>query len=291
MHTTAQHRTKRPFQPQITSFFARSDFDDITDTSDHGLRGLYNLHKQQPPPRESLAPALPGHIQADLLSVGMRVRKSVPEGYKTVNTKMAGLPSIQTALATTRALDVKPLPGPVPDNFVHQRELLPFCGLNKIGGFAEQPTTNSHLYAGVDAQGNKAHNAFPLPAEAFNQPFSSQDSGYGSDIMRPNNPSKRSWHDEDELSLNTNFFFVNNPLKAAVRVDEAPVSPLSESPPQGFGGMAQQRQIAQPKSRRPAVLRTGSEDSMDTDISIEQGVDDFEEAAFLNGDEMDIGGV
>ena len=70
-------RVKRPFagasadpsQRQITSFFgAQSDMDVVTN--------------------EALPqPSLPSNIQSNLLSVGMRVRKSVPEGYKTVGTR------------------------------------------------------------------------------------------------------------------------------------------------------------------------------------------------------------
>lgn len=290
MHTAAaHHRNKRPFQPAITSYFARNDTITTTTTT-----------TTKPPLRESLAPQLPGHVQADLLSVGMRVRKSVPEGYKTAH-KTSALPSVQTTLSTPGAQPVQhpnPPRDAVPDEYVHQRELLPFCGLHKIGGFAEQPTTNTHLYAGHDPAGNRSANLFPLPAEAFSQPFSSQDSGYGSDFVRPNplNPSKRSWQDEDDKALTPNFFFVN-PLKGAVDVDEVPVSPLSESPPPRGFHAAPVRRFAQPKSRRPLVARTGSEDSMDTDMSVEDVArragpgSDFEEADFLDDNEVAMGGV
>lgn len=328
MHTSAatiEHRSKRPFQPSITSYFAHLDDDYDYDYGDDAAADAdcrWALHPNPRPHthhhhnhhhlrRDSLAPVVPGPVQADLLSVGMRVRKSVPEGYKTTTTtKMATLPSIQTTLAVPRppTLAVKPPADPVPDDFVHQRELLPFCGLHKIGGYAEQPTTNIHLYAGLDATGARATNAFPLPAEAFKQPFSSSngstDSGYDSTSpYRPLNPSKRSWHDDDmaPLSTNTNFFFAIPVKGPTARVEEVPVSPLSESPPPAFGVMPATRLFAQPKSRR-ARQRAGEADEM-MDVDGDYGDDaqlegrvaagsgsDFEEADFL-GREVDMGGL
>ncbi|KAH7071666.1 ribonucleotide reductase inhibitor-domain-containing protein [Paraphoma chrysanthemicola] len=303
MHTTERHRNKRPFQPSITTFFAR-DAQDSDDDDDRW--GINPNSRPRPLPgskssqqqRESLAPQVPGQVQADLLQVGMRVRKSVPEGYKT-HPKMSTLPTIQTTLAkpTTTisavGLDVKPPRDPVPDAVLHQRELLPFCGLHKIGGYAEQPTTNIHLYAGGDT---RPTNPFPLLAEAFTQPFSSQgstDSGYGSESQR-----KRSWQDEDEARLDisgSNFFFAI-PMKGNIELDDIPVSPLSESPQKGINMLPSVRQFAQPKSRK---ARLGM--SMDEDIDMEiENVDarvavgsasDFEEADFLAAGEVAMGGV
>jgi hypothetical protein len=298
MQTSQRHRHKRPFQPAITSYFNRYD-DDLDSDSDIELqpRGLspsarlrtQHHHKQQ---RESLAPQVPGHVQADLLQVGMRVRKSVPEGYKTHSSKMSGLPSIQTTLSkppTTTITAVGVERDPVPDAVLHQRELLPFCGLHKIGGYAEQPTTNIHLYAGIDAStGRRPANMFPLPAEAFTQPFSSQDSGYGSDILR-SNPTKRSWRDEDERGLDlsgSNFFFAL-PMKGSVQIDEVPVSPLSETPEE----LPRVRRLKEPKSRRPAASRGISGTSEVEDVDMDVGVaGDFEDAEFLGG-EVAMGGV
>ena len=304
MHTTEQHRRKRPYQPSITTFFAaRLDFD-FDASSERGQgptsRPRTTLH------HDTLAPTAPGQIQADLLGVGMRVRKTVPEGYRT--HKMSPLPSIQTALSSP-ALDVKQPPprNPVPDDFVHQRELLPFCGLRGGGlGFAEQPTTNIHLYAGVDATGSRSTNFFPLPAEAFSQPFSSQsqgstDSGYGSESLRSHS-SKRSWSDEDGVSgldiSGSNFFFAI-PMKGTVEVDDVPVSPLSETPPRGVNMLPPVRELAMPKSRRPGMrsMNTDSSvDSMEMDVENEEVegrrcVSEFDEADFLKMGEVDMGGM
>ncbi|KAJ4373348.1 hypothetical protein N0V83_003643 [Neocucurbitaria cava] len=305
---SAEHRSKRKFQPSITSYF--SSIDDFEDDED--LRGLdpitrpQQLHSRAQQQRECLAPPVPGQVQADLLSVGMRVRKSVPEGYKT--HKMSALPSIQTTMSNTTTtltgLEVKPPREPVPDDFVHQRELLPFCGLLKIGGYAEQPTTNIHLYGGLDSTGTRASNLFPLPAEAFSQPFSSQgstDSGYSSSSQRSLNPvntSKRSWQDDDDKPLSTNFFF-SIPKGLSADIDEVPVSPLSETPSQSINMLPQARQYAQPKSRRPGQRTMMGDDDVVMDFENVDAVEgrvavgsgsDFEEADFL-AHEVDMGGI
>jgi hypothetical protein len=290
MHTVDQHRHKRPFQPAITNYFTRSDFDSAAnndydydhdyDHNNHTLSRGLDL-PSQPRSQQHLAPPVPNHVQSELLQVGMRVRKSVPEGYKTQPNKMTRLPSIQTTLSrpstTTITLE------PVPSDALHQRELLPFSGLHKSHSYADQPTTNIHLYTGA-TESNTTF--FPLPAEAFSQPFfSSLDSGYESIV--PSNPGKRSWHDEQDLSRSSFLFGKKSPV---VEVDEVPVSPLSEIPHEG---LPKARMVRVPKSRR----RVGAEGDvvMDEAIGVEGRVvggsgSDFEEADFLSG-EVDMGGV
>ncbi|KAF2845973.1 hypothetical protein T440DRAFT_472286 [Plenodomus tracheiphilus IPT5] len=301
---TEEHRSKRKFQPSITSYFAlRDDFGNDQDLHHPHNRGATTQH-----PRESLAPTLPGQVQADLLNVGMRVRKAVPEGYKTQKL-VSGLPTITTTLVNTptttlATYEVKPSRDIKHDALTHQRELLPFCGLNKVAGYAEQPTTNIHLYSGLDSHGQHIANMYPLSAEAFTQPFSSQgsaDSGYSTSSQRlpnPLNPSKRSWHDDDEVRpLNTNFFFAIPKGNLSVEVDEVPVSPLSDTPP---NMLPQARRFAQPKSRRQGqgTLSSSDEDiDMDFDnvTRVERRVTvgssiDFEEADFL-AHEVDMSGI
>ncbi|RAR11860.1 ribonucleotide reductase inhibitor [Stemphylium lycopersici] len=316
--THQEHCSKKKFQPSIASYFEVRD--DLEDNDD--LRGLDPItrrrHQNTRPtqqPRERLAPDVPGQVQADLLSVGMRVRKSVPEGYKTLKMSST-LPSNHMARATRPSLEVKPQREAVPDDYQHQRELLPFCGLDKIGGFATQPTTNPHLYGAAAAtavDGPRPTNDFPLAAEDFRQPFfsshSSTDSGYHSTTsffsQHPSNPSKRRWHDEDEVrTVDSDSLFVMPSLSTkgmgmGVEVDEVPVSPLSETPPQGLNMLPPTRQFAQPKSRR-AVQRTLSDDDIDMDFenaahmegSVGAGsASDFEEADFLTSEEVRMGGV
>lgn len=79
-------------------------------------------------------------------------------------------------------------------------------------------------------------------------------------------------------------------------VDEVPVSPLSEKPE------PLPRAVKMPKSRltRPAVSRGISGSSMEEDVEMEGdsearvvvgSASDFEEADFLAGGEVDMGGV
>ncbi|KAK6224426.1 ribonucleotide reductase inhibitor [Colletotrichum tabaci] len=131
-------RTKRPFagassdpaQRQITSFFTTRS-------------GPAPPAESPPTPASDI---LPSEVQSNLLSVGMRVRKSVPEGYKTGTysgfklwsdtsdhrdpvvrtTKAAGTLNNSTSTTTRRSAAA-------------QLELMPFCGINKVGGLASQP--------------------------------------------------------------------------------------------------------------------------------------------------------
>jgi hypothetical protein len=244
----------------------------------------------------------------------------VPEGYKT--HKLANVPSIQTTMSkggpltnsTMGSGDAYSVKMAGPETYQHQRELLPFSGLHKIGGYAEQPVTNVHLYGGTDENGDRPVNLFPLPAQAFNQPFFSQDS-IGSSISNsslqtpnPMNFHKRSWQDDDgqPLSLNSNFLFA---LPMKVSEDEVPVSPLSATPASSILSLPQSalRPFAQPKSRRPqtgrmmdmdSVLFKESEMDMDFENTEQErmvvGPNDFGEAEFLqpwNGREVAMGGL
>ncbi|TQV97945.1 hypothetical protein V2A60_006344 [Cordyceps javanica] len=118
MSSTA--RVKRPFagasadpsQRQITSFFSAQSGAPAVEPS-----------RQQA--------VLPVDIQSNLLSVGMRIRKSVPEGYKTEGHSAFKL---WTDSTTPNAPKIRN------STRVTSRELLPFCGINKVGGFESQPS-------------------------------------------------------------------------------------------------------------------------------------------------------
>lgn len=115
------HARKRQFQPPIDSFFARADRDQFL------AQSASSNPSNQP---SNSRPELPAHVQSSLLSVGMRVRKAVPEGYKTHKTALFGDPSP----ALTRAVTA----GGIRESSVSQRELLPYCGLHKVGGLGVQ---------------------------------------------------------------------------------------------------------------------------------------------------------
>ncbi|KAL7954523.1 ribonucleotide reductase inhibitor domain-containing protein [Trichoderma compactum] len=121
----SNHRTKRQFtgaaadpaQRQITSFFAGSP-----NTSNPAT------------PQATLRPELPASVQANLLSVGMRVRKSVPEGYKTIDLAKASPGPNGVAPKDLRRSAVAAKQA--------SNELLPFCGINKVGGLDTQPESH-----------------------------------------------------------------------------------------------------------------------------------------------------
>ncbi|KPM34239.1 hypothetical protein AK830_g12333 [Neonectria ditissima] len=116
-------RTKRQFagasadpaQRQITSFFNQKSTTDASTTT-------ANTNRQ---------PDLPSSIQSNLLSVGMRVRKSVPEGYKTVGPSAFKIWTDDAPLSTPSTVR--------PPTKASSRELLPFCGINRVGGLDTQP--------------------------------------------------------------------------------------------------------------------------------------------------------
>ncbi len=178
----ATPRVKRPFsgfasdpsQRQITSFFARDEsetFPSSTAGAEHHV-----------PPK---APLLPPSVQANLLSVGMRVRKSVPEGYKTgkdidgedyvADTRQspAAAPSRTATAPPTRQPSGSTIYSSYPADTRYApaasaacgvQELLPFCGLYKVGGLgvqsfgegdSEAPLFAQSLFSGMgeDADG------------------------------------------------------------------------------------------------------------------------------------------
>ncbi|KAI1379104.1 ribonucleotide reductase inhibitor-domain-containing protein [Hypoxylon crocopeplum] len=132
-------RTKRQFagaasdpsQRQITSFFSSASPSSINESPRLLSASGY------------ISPALPASVQANLLSVGMRVRKSVPEGYKTGNYSAFSLwndSGSNSRIATTPSSPVTMGERRSRANAISTpRELLPFCGIHKVGGLGTQP--------------------------------------------------------------------------------------------------------------------------------------------------------
>lgn len=309
--TSASHLAKRPFQPSITSFFARTD-DSDTFTSTTSITSSYNALTSS-----TASPALPSSVQASLLNVGMRVRKSVPEGYKTHKQAQFAQQSIDVYSAKAPA-------EPVPAEYTHPRELLPFCGLHKIGGFAPQPVTHpsenpsSHgqLTNGTPAQPTPLHFHVTITPDFSTPSFSSQPSAAASTPARiPNpNPHKRSF---DDTAADAHAFRPALPPLlfpagsggggVLLRDDaDAPVSPRSTRPPAQLNPL---RPFAQPRTRSMRRLACKAQGG-DADVEIEnaEGVEgmegmegrsslDFGEAEFLTpwegegGREVEMGGV
>ncbi|KUL90348.1 hypothetical protein ZTR_02149 [Talaromyces verruculosus] len=106
---------KRRFQPPITSYFASSTTQENSELS----------HQNYAAPTNTPTPALPNDILSSLLGVGARVRKSVPEGYKTEQKKLTAYAIPVKTNSTTMTTTV-------------YSELQPFCGMHKVGNFAVQ---------------------------------------------------------------------------------------------------------------------------------------------------------
>ncbi|WPH03460.1 Hypothetical protein R9X50_00634000 [Acrodontium crateriforme] len=224
------HTRKRPFQPSITAFFNRDDNPNRNRTI-----------------TSPLSPPLPAETQASLLSVGMRVRKSVPEGYKTHKTlRPQSFPFPSTAPPTTITARQ------TQSNHSSQpaRELTPFCGLHKVGGMAEQP---EYLVPPSSAPAafstDDFDDALQMPAFSLSQDtiYSTQDSFMSTSSQMTS--KKRAYEDEIEDDLDAYF----NTVEAIEQAD---------------------RPIAKPRAmlHKPTTLDR---------FVFASGPDDFEEAAFL----------
>ncbi|KAK0387680.1 hypothetical protein NLU13_3925 [Sarocladium strictum] len=242
-------RIKRPFagaasdpsQRQITSFFnARTSFAEQTS-------------------EPSRQPVLPSSVQSNLLSVGMRIRKSVPEGYKTVGHSAFKLWTDNTTPAAVRSASTS--------SKVVGRELLPFCGINKVGGMDTQPAWTS-----LDDDDDDLDDVPDL--DAVPELSLSQES---TDSNTSDNARKRFFDDEEPSDV----------AHAWVETDgwDGEVSPRSLTPwGNGNGG----RVMAVPRSRvkKGTPLKKVDQEN----LSVEQG-SDFEEAEFLVYDnEMEMSG-
>lgn len=128
-----------PAQRQITSFFPKSSSSaDFSASSTPSKTTALN------------GPVLPAQVQTDLLNVGMRVRKAVPEGYKTGNVYSAFQLWAEDNNHSRSSTQSVPATAAAQQNSAFtwvMRELEPFCGLNKVGGLAYQP---SHAPANDD---------------------------------------------------------------------------------------------------------------------------------------------
>ncbi|KAL3965205.1 hypothetical protein ACCO45_002209 [Purpureocillium lilacinum] len=232
-------RTKRPFagasadpsQRQITSFFSSGALPTDADADAQPLR----------------QPLLPSSVQANLLSVGMRVRKSVPEGNS---------PATRGARAVSR-------------------ELLPFCGINKIGGLDTQPSLRED-----ESEDDEVPDLDAVPELTMSQE---------SVESNASEPSRKRIFDEDEDSAAS--IPITWAASEAAKAWDGEVSPRTLHAPMGWGNA---RPMAVPRTRvRKSVSASAAADIPLKDVDQENmAVDgDFEEADFLvfgQGREMDM---
>ncbi|PMD30462.1 hypothetical protein L207DRAFT_520276 [Hyaloscypha variabilis F] len=165
---TYTHQAKRPYagsQPSISSYFAPS-----TSSSPSQHQTL-----TASPTTYSSIPTLPANIQSNLLQVGMRVRKSVPEGYKTgsVYSGFSLFSDSSSPISASSSYGLqggsvsggqeKPKPKTRPR--AGARELTPFCGLLKVGGMAQQQWGIYSPNQGSSREGNGNGGWDPYAAE------------------------------------------------------------------------------------------------------------------------------
>ncbi|KAG6113082.1 hypothetical protein E4U31_001787 [Claviceps sp. LM219 group G6] len=249
-----------PAQRQITSFFT-SRTDDSHDTA--------TSHSEAQAPRK---PLLPSSVQANLLSVGMRIRKSVPEGYRTSGPSAFKLWTDNSTTATTKTASASAAAASAASSNGPQRpairaptsELLPFCGINKVGGLATQPVFARGMYPDQD--------------------------DYDSDEQLPDHDAVP----ELTLSQESVDSTASEPSRKRVYTDielhEAPTMPQSlggwddEVSPRSFApsewGSYRVKAVPKPRVRQGAWVK-----GMDQENTV--GDEDFEEASFLvPGQEM-----
>ena len=229
---------KRPFQPSISSYFGH-----IKDADCHPATA----------PTFTLGPVLPATIQSSLLNVGMRVRKSVPEGYKTKQNLFCDL-SKPFGASTSRSNRNR-------STSTSFNGLLPYCGILKVGGHESQMLVPEET------------DLPPLQSDSDDWGFSSSQESYVSTISNTSliaparvptattSSNKRRREDADEEDLD---------------LESQPVSPRSRPISHTrMPNLNDIRSIALPKSRRKVFQAEEIEESEMVDVG------DFGEAAFL----------
>jgi len=254
-------RTKRQFagassdpaQRQITTFFSKADCSTsasnaVASSTTTPLNG----------------PAIPAHVQASLLNVGMRVRKSVNEGYKTD-------PSAGSAFAlwSDPASDATPVTSTLNAPFYSApaRELVPFCGINRVGGLSVQPLTTIH------------DDSPPFFTAAISSQESNSSVTSATAAMETSAAAnrKRSYVEEEEGNDDTNISAHHgNPWREWL---DGEISPHSVAP----AGWGNARTMAIPKTRsRKSITATGPPSSLAGLGQENMVLDDFDEAPFLS---------
>ncbi|KAI9660609.1 MAG: hypothetical protein M1821_009961 [Bathelium mastoideum] len=142
-NTNAASRRKRQYQPSsqqtLDAFLARHT---IQQPHPPNLFPSSSAPEPSRSPSSEGFPAQPPHVQSSLLQVGLRVRKSVPEGYKTHKTIGDGIWLDDTNSATSSdELGTRPSASAPPA--APMRELQPYCGIHRVGGYGVQASSSS----------------------------------------------------------------------------------------------------------------------------------------------------
>ncbi|RHZ66827.1 hypothetical protein CDV55_105679 [Aspergillus turcosus] len=171
---------RRRFQPPITTFFSPA----VSDSNGTDAACNPHLsHNHYAAATHSPTPVLPAKIQSSLLSVGMRVRKSIAEGYKTKGVKMFDAPTSTITVSAKQEHSTGSCT-------TIRAELAPFCGLSKSANYTIQAHPNP-AYRLSDTR-NYNVDIVTDDGDTFSLPPSSQESVYSA-----SNGQKRSY-DPDE---------------------------------------------------------------------------------------------
>lgn len=185
------HVRKRLFQPSssqpsITSYFSRRDDSSSSDSQKDPYDRANN---------PTFSPAVPDHVQSLLINVGMRVRKSVPEGYKTHKTLPPPSSAPPLISYSSQTENIPPPSSAPPALYTKPSELAPFCGLHKIGGFASQPDTYFSIPSSAPSLTTSQSTLQSSPAPVLTPLHSTN----------PSNLRKRSYDEEIEDQLDAIF--------------------------------------------------------------------------------------
>ena len=226
---------KRSFQPSIDTYFNH----------------LQSDHADAPTQSSISSPSTPAFIQSSLLNVGMRVRKAVPEGYKTK-------PLLNVANAD-------PYSNPSPGNQVQLHGFtgsIPYSGIFDTGAYEAQAVPGE-----ADISLLRSDDGWSCP--------SSQESNFTDAVPTPvltpiPANSKRRRSEEDQENECTDYETLSQ--RSGYLISHTKIPNLNTS-----------RVIANPKTRKlqqHKVLKT----SLEEHISI-TNAGDFEEADFFRAEE------
>lgn len=170
---------RRRFQPPITTYFT---------TPSNPTCPPHLSHTHYSAATSSPTPALPEKIQASLFSVGMRVRKSVAEGYKTKTEKTVD--------------DIKPTPTlyPACRPYVTARaELTPFSGMARPSHLTTPQPYAEPVMEDSDDQ------IITDDGDAFSLPSSSQESA--ASLSTQAHGQKRTYDYDSDVDESDEFAF------------------------------------------------------------------------------------
>lgn len=160
---------RRRFQPPITTFFSSASDAPSTDTystsHNHYAATTFTAH-----------PVIPDKVQSSLMSVGMRVRKSVADGYKT-----------QFELQKEKAMTAVVMMDTSSDN-----------GHAELASFSGVPRPSQSFFASNNLVTDDDGDAFSLPP-------SSQESATSVSFPSAANGQKRTLDDEDDIFTDEDF--------------------------------------------------------------------------------------